>query len=53
MKDKLHPITCKCGKYHSKKNQGKYCSRCKTSVTFKSLHNKGDVDAIRRKHSKD
>ena len=41
MKNKMpkHPITCKCGKYWGKPNQGKYCSRCKTKVTFKIDHN--------------
>ena len=38
LKYKVHPITCKCGKYYGKDNQNKYCKRCKTNVTFKSLH---------------
>ena len=32
------PITCKCGKHWGKGNQGKFCSRCKTKVTFKMEH---------------
>ena len=38
LKNKIHPITCKCGKYWGKHNQGKHCKRCKTDVTFKADH---------------
>ena len=39
--EKMHnknPITCKCGKYSGKSNQGQKCNRCKTRVTFKMDH---------------
>jgi len=41
LKEKIHPITCKCGKYYGKRYQKKYCKRCKTNVTFKSMHKIG------------
>ena len=34
------PISCKCGKYHNKVNQGRLCKRCQTKVTFKMEHKK-------------
>ena len=37
LEDKF-PISCKCGKYHDKRNQGKLCKRCQTKVTFKMEH---------------
>ena len=39
LEDKF-PISCKCSKYHDKRNQGKSCKRCKTKVTFKMEHKK-------------
>ena len=37
LKDKF-PISCKCGKYYHKVNQGRLCKRCQTRVTFKMEH---------------